>query len=440
MWCRGVSAIVEAIALGERGKPIQRCIRRSFVRYGISGSNIDSKASAIVYNVFRSLGLVDHILKSLNVKVEDLEPHVKSALRLMTYIYHLDDNSSRNFKKLIRMCVMRFLRRERADNYLQTLNTIVKAHWKPKSFEERVMYEYRVSPTLYNILSEAFRMLGENLEEYLTFTLKPQPRTFRVNTLKCSVSDIVKKLKSLKLNVHTGRYCSNAIILESPLNRHVVKLIEDGTLIPQDEASIIAVDLLDPKEGMEVADLCAAPGGKTTYIVEKTRLNVKVYSFEIFKDRAERLRRMLKRTGTDSAVKVYVMDARRALDVLGVECVDRVLLDPPCSSTGAMAKNPDVRWRSDLKSITELTKLQRELLDVGFKLLKRNGILLYTTCSVLPCEGEHVILDFIGGRSDVEVLDLGKPFKRSPILRKTMRSWPHIHKTTGFYYALLRKV
>jgi len=444
MWKRPVYAMVEAIVLGERYKPIQKCIRRCLVKYNVIGLDFDRRASAIVYNVFRNLGLNDRIIEDIaGVNVKKVSPKVRGALRLITYIYQVDERSSRDFKRLIRRYTLSYLsgvlKPKELEFYKEIVDKITKEKWKPTNVNDEIILIYRISPNLYNALKKALEALNEDLDAFLRSTLKPPPHTLRVNRLKAEPSKIIQELLSLGCNVRLGRYCRNAIIVEGGFHKRLVEMIEKGILIPQDEASMIAVELLNPREGMEIADLCAAPGGKTTYLAELSKLKSRIYSFEIFKDRAKRLMRLLERTGTSSKVKVYVMDAREAVNILGEESMDLVLIDPPCSSTGALAKNPDVRWRYDESAMSEIVKLQADLLEVGWKLLKPNGKMLYTTCSVLPWENEYLIKDFMNKHGKAKLIALSKPFKKSPILQETMRAWPHIHGVTGFFYALIKK-
>ena len=442
---RIVYAIIESVLYGEREKPIQKVLRRMLRRYGLQGSIHDPKISGIVYNIFRNLGLIDRIIYSATgFDVSELNPIERSILRALTYMLHVDERgASREFLRKMKRYAIRYA--EEKMNAIQTdrvktlINRIALSEWKPRSFDEKIMVEYRISPKLYNVLAKALGELREDIDRFLKFTLTPPPHVFRVNSLKASRENIIELLRSKGVSVEAGKYSPQAIRITGSLKRDVIELVEKGVLVPQDESSMVAIELLNPKEGMDIADLCAAPGGKTTYLAEKTRLKARIHSFEIFEDRARRLKKLLKKTNTDSVVKVYVMDARYADKVLGRESMDQVVIDPPCSSTGALARNPDVRWRYDEDELERINRLQKELLETGWKILKPGGRLLYTTCSVLPSEGEYVIKDFVKKHDDATIIDLNKPFKKSPIFPQTMRAWPHIHNVTGFFYAILEK-
>jgi len=437
---RMVYAIIEAVRQGEKIKPVQEPIRRAMTKYRLQGTALDRRASGIIYSIFRNLGIIDKIIgEIIGKKTNELDSTTRSVLRLVTYVLQLDSRAGHSLKHTVTRYAKKYLARRARTNEITYIHKIAKTKWKPKSPEEKILLEYRISSSLYHALSNSFNLLREDLEAFLTLTYKQYIKTFRVNTLKAGRKAILEFLKRAGYNVEPGRYSRNAIIIYGPLGKDAVKLVETGILTPQDESSMVAVELLDPKPGTRIADLCSAPGGKTSYLAEYTGLKSKIHSFEIYSDRAKRLRALLERTGTLKAVTIHVEDARKAPEILGEETMDYVLVDPPCSSTGALARNPDVRWRYREEDIREITRLQRELLEAGWRLLRPSGGLLYTVCSVLVEEGEKIIKGFIDNHDDVELIYLTKPFKPSPLLPGTMRAYPHIHGTIGFYYALLRK-
>ena len=444
LWKKYVYAIIYAVSMGEKIKPIQESIRRSLNKYHLSSSKFDRKVSGLTYNIFRNLGLIDQIIYSMTkINIKEYDLFIRGILRIIAYIYQLDKLSGSETKKTIRKyCIKYLFEKYPLDKAVKIKNYIIilsSSKWTPITDEEEIMLKYKVSPELYTALYKAFKILGEDLDTFLIETLKPLPHVFRVNSLKASRDAIIKYLRDSGYSVEKGKYSNQAVRIYGSLGKEVLRLVETGILVPQDESSMVAVELLDPWENMDIADLCAAPGGKTTYIAERTSLRSRIYSFELYKDRVKRLRLLLERTGTEKAVQIYVMDARRAFEKLGTNSMDRVLVDPPCSTTGALARNPDVRWRYNEKDVEKLIELQYEILEAGWKILRRGGLLLYTTCSVLPWEGEYVISKFLKNKGDVEIIKLSKPFARSGILPSTMRSWPHRHGVIGFYYALMKK-
>ncbi|ADI31514.1 RsmB/NOP family class I SAM-dependent RNA methyltransferase [Staphylothermus hellenicus] len=442
---RIVYAVIESVGLGFRVKPVQEAIRRVVSRYRISDPIVDRRVSGIVYSIYRYQGLLDKIVSDIaGFNPSSLPYNVRAALLVAAYVSQLDEKMSSSMKKTFKRYILRYLGEKIGDKAVREkiigkTKLLFSNKWSPNSGEDRVLLKYRVSPELYRALARALRELGENLDDFLNSTMKIKYRVFRVNSLKAKPEAVYKFLKDSGYRVELGKYSRRAIRVYGSIGKEIIRFIETGILVPQDESSIVAVEILDPKPGSRIGDLCAAPGGKTTYLAEYTGLKSRIYSFEIYRDRARRLRLMLERTGTDKSVQVFVRDAREAPSILGNNSMDYVLLDPPCSSTGALARNPDVRWRYSVEDAEKLVVLQRELLDSAWKILRKDGKLLYTVCSVLPWEGEHIIKDFLEKHWDAMLISLNKPFKQSPILPGTMRAWPHIHGTIGFYYALLKK-
>jgi 16S rRNA (cytosine967-C5)-methyltransferase len=148
---------------------------------------------------------------------------------------------------------------------------------------------------------------------------------------------------------------------------------------------LIAVDVLDPQPGESVLDLCAAPGGKTTYIAQKMRNTGKIVATDSSSARLKLLTQNCRRLGVE-----IVTVARDAPD----QGFDRVLVDAPCSNTGVMRRRPDLRWRIRPQELPRLAALQSRLLAKAGRLTKPGGVLVYSTCSLEPEENERVVERF----------------------------------------------
>lgn len=153
--------------------------------------------------------------------------------------------------------------------------------------------------------------------------------------------------------------------------------------------------------------------------------------------RMKRLKDFVKRMGI-KIVKPLVKDARKAPEIIGEEVADKVLLDAPCTSSGTIGKNPELRWRLREDKINEMSQLQRELLESAARLVKPGGRLLYTTCSIFKEENEKNIRWFLNVHPEFKLVPLKSPYDPG-FLEGTMRAWPHRHSTIGFFYALLEK-
>jgi 16S rRNA (cytosine967-C5)-methyltransferase len=169
-----------------------------------------------------------------------------------------------------------------------------------------------------------------------------------------------------------------------------LKSFQEGSFYVQDPSTLLAVHELDPEPGETILDLCAAPGGKTTYIAQLMRNEGRVIAHDTSRERLKRVEENCARLGADcvEAVLPSALESRPAT-------FDRILVDAPCSNTGVMRRRVDLRWRVSPEEITRLRAQQLELLRRAAPLLKPNGILVYSTCSLEPEENQKVLEQFL---------------------------------------------
>lgn len=210
----------------------------------------------------------------------------------------------------------------------------------------------------------------------------------------------------------------------------------NGKISVQDQASQQAAPLLDIQKNMNVLDACSAPGGKTGHILE-LEAEINLTALDISEERLSKTKENLERLKLISNTKLIACDASDLSSWWDKKLFDRVLLDAPCSGTGVIRRHPDIkllRWEEDIEGFQTQ---QLNLLNNLWEVLKPNGKLLYTTCSVLPEENEHVIEKFIKSHQDA------KPEKiELEIGHKEKYGWqcfPKINGHDGFYYCLLSK-
>ena len=160
----------------------------------------------------------------------------------------------------------------------------------------------------------------------------------------------------------------------------------------QDPSTLLAVDALDPQPGDSVLDLCAAPGGKTTYAAQRMENQGYIMAQDLDVRRREMIRSNCERLG------VTIVNISRATGTVNLELsepFDRVLLDAPCSNTGVMRRRVDLRWRVQSAEVDRLRMLQVDLLHRSFLQLKGGGTLIYSTCSLEPEENSAVVHQFL---------------------------------------------
>jgi len=436
--CRDIEALIEAAKRGEEYRPFQVAKRSIFEHYGILGTTKDRIFTGILYRYFRAWGLANALWERGGLDVG--EPHANAMLKLAAFLIHIekvprDDSVLRAMERCLDLLA------ERWGVSAEKLREAWKRVWglDPDALGiDPLEMRYLVPRYLLKVLSNIVPQ--SELESLLKALNQPPLLGFRVNTLKSNLRRVCRELKRLGIEFWVSDRVPNVVRYRGPLRYSDFKPLQRGEVVPQDEPAALAAILLDPRPGELIADLCAAPGGKTTHIAEITRNRATVIAADIYMDRLERLKEMAQRTGTYVSIEILAMDSRLAPSVLGEKRFDRVLLDPPCSSTGVLARYPDARWRLDPDKILEIVQLQRELLEAAHRILKVGGYLLYTTCSLIPAENEGNIRWFLHRHPCYEIVPLRGPYDPSPLLPGTMRAWPHRHGVSGFFYALLRKV
>ncbi len=165
----------------------------------------------------------------------------------------------------------------------------------------------------------------------------------------------------------------------------------EGMFVPQDPATLTAVELLDLKPGLRVLDACAAPGGKTAQIAGAMRRQGRLVAMDIHADRLKRLHENLRRLGLASWVRVVQGDGGDPGVVRALGSFDRMLLDAPCTNTGVLRRRPDARWRFSEARLKTLLMQQRRLLTGLLPLLPPDGRLVYSTCSLEPEENQETV-------------------------------------------------
>lgn len=438
-----VKALLEALEQAERYKPFQVAKRRVMARYGLQGSRVDRLSTALLYKMYRLQGILDMIVESeTGLRVERLPAFLRQALRLAAYLALYDEAGDEELaRQLVEAASAMASRRFRAGDAeaVRRLYRVLRARgWEPRSSEDRLAAELLLPPLLIRRLRG---LLGgeEELRRFAEAVNSPRPiHGLRVNTLKASLEQVLRALEEAGVEAWPSSRVENHIRYRGALPYSRFQPLQEGWVVPQDEASAAAAPLLSPRPGELAADLCAAPGGKTTHIAELQRNQGTVVALELYPDRMERLLELAGRTTTYASISPVIGDARRAPQLLR-RAPDKVLLDPPCSSTGAIAKHPEARWRLTEDTLRKLAQRQYEMLRAAARALHPGGRLLYTVCSVLPEEGEHLIQRLLEEEKNLELVPLSGPYDPSPLLPGTMRAWPHRHETTGFFYALLEK-
>lgn len=213
----------------------------------------------------------------------------------------------------------------------------------------------------------------------------------------------------------------------------------EGNITIQDEAAGLSSFVLTPKEGEIVLDACSAPGGKTTYLAELMHNKGKIVAWDIYEERLKQVEQNAKRLGID-IIQTEVHDATKLKEEY-VEKFDKILLDVPCLGLGVIRRKPDIKWNRQEEDIKEISDIQFNILKTCSKYLKRNGTLVYSTCSMLKEENDAIIEKFIK-EENFETVNIEEqiPNEFSKITTNNMVQFLPSQNHDGFFITMLKKI
>ncbi|HWO15483.1 MAG TPA: 16S rRNA (cytosine(967)-C(5))-methyltransferase RsmB [Solirubrobacterales bacterium] len=287
----------------------------------------------------------------------------------------------------------------------------------------------------------------EDARSLLAACNEPAEVALRVNTLRVDRDRLLAQLEEEGVEARAPEAAwplaaPESIVIEGRMGEGVAARIAAGELTPQSRGSAAVVEVLDPRDGEHMLDLCAGPGIKTGQIAARMGDRGETISVELEPGRAAEVADQARRLGLRSITAIEADAAEMEM----APGFDRVLLDAPCSDLGGLASRPDARWRKSPKAIERLAELQDRMLRRAAGVVRPGGILVYATCTISRRESEDRIAALLeasaGGEvPPFEVEDLGAraPALASPLDPRCLRLRPDRDRTTGFFIAGLRR-
>lgn len=404
-----------------------------------------SFASALVYGTISRIPSIDWLLERVSSrKVAAMDPWTRTVLRLGAWQLYWSHSVPVSAAVDESVKIAGKLAGREARGFV---NAVLRslARRKPELPANRPALYYGLPNELYGYLKSWYGREAPDLAA--SFLREPEGVVIRVNRLRTTPELLTLELAAEQVEALAGHYSPDALIIRLR-GRSVSSLqaYRDGKFMVQSEAAMMAGYLLAPQAGEKIADLCAAPGGKTCHIAELGRDKAKIDAFDIHEERLELVREHARRLGL-VGINCRREDATgRHLPDAGY---DKVLLDAPCSGLGLLAHKPEIRLHMNHEKITGLYPLQKAMLDNAARLLKPGGILVYSTCTINPAENSEAVRSLVERSAGELVFDSGSDLLPAPVLHDSrlaaqaregyLQFLPHLDKTDGFFLARLRK-
>lgn len=265
--------------------------------------------------------------------------------------------------------------------------------------------------------------LGTKWEKEIQALNEQAPVVLRANTLKISVSDLVKELHEEDVESFKVKGSAEAIQLQEKKNVFLTSAFKDGYFEVQDAGSQKIGEFLEVEPGMRVVDACAGAGGKTLHLAALMQNKGQIIAMDIHAWKLAELKRRAKRAGAHNIETRSISDTKVIKRLH--EKADRLLIDAPCSGLGVLKRNPDSKWKIDEEFINRIKIEQKQILQDYSKILKKGGKMVYATCSILPSENELQVQEFLKNNLNFS-------------LEKEQKVLPS-GGTDGFYMALIQR-
>jgi 16S rRNA (cytosine967-C5)-methyltransferase len=429
-----LSGLSESAALNKTAKQL-----------GIVDMGVKGLAQRLVFETVRRKNYLDSLV-NLALKpyaLSDFDLGVQAFLRLYAYKTRIERRGNA-YKEAVEIA-----RLGRAVLGWKTLEPVEKAFGRLLSVKSESVLGHasdveRVALLTWHsgfFVEYCFRLFGRHEAlKFLASSRRSLPVYVRFNTLKASEEEIVEALEK------------DGISLEKvPMLRHVYRLIKakqplmkarsfgEGLFVVQDLASCLAVEAAAPEAGAVVFDVCAVPGLKTSYLAMQMRNAGEIYAVDYSRRGMRSLKANVARLSVEN-VSLVLADARVCLPFSGA--ADLVVLDPPCSESGALARVPSLKWRLIPELIARMAEVQWQMLRSCADFVKVGGSLVYSTNSIFVEENEMQVERFLRLFPDFRLVEALPRVGLSGFrgLEKCQRLFPHFHNCEGAFLARFRRV
>ena len=370
-----------------------------------------------------------YIKNASSIKINKISPYVKIILRMGVYQIKYMDKIPVSAAVNESVKLAKRYGGARSGGFVNAvLKKIANSEIEyPKDKAEflSVKYSYPIELCEKYISDFGFDFTKDIMEKSLE-----RPKIYiRVNTLKISVDDFLKILDGEGIKYEKSALCPDAVRVSNLGLLLKSKHFSDGLFYVQDLSSMLACRILAPKKGASVLDICAAPGGKSTYIAQLMQNSGEIYSSDIYEHKIKLISENAKRLGID-IIKPCINDAT-AENKAYFDKFDFVLADLPCSGLGIANKKPEIKYSVTQNDISSIADMGLKILNNCAKYVKKGGTLVFSLCTFTKDEGEENVKKFLSQNKNFALEKIDLDMENDGFIT----FYPHIYGTDGFFTA-----
>ena len=436
------TALLALAACESQGAWSDGVLKRA-IREGRLDSRDAALATRICYGVLQNQMLCDFwISRFCTVRPEKLEPKVRLALRIALYQLAFLDKipASAAVNESVKLARKHSRNPRSAGLVNGVLRSVVRAEGRlpmPEEGDALEQLSVRYSHPVWLVKEFDLALKGEGLEALLSADNSEPPTTAQVNSLKAEESAVLAELAEAGVHGERHPWLDGCLLLTGTGNLEQLPAFREGRITIQDAGARLSVLAADVKPGMDVLDCCAAPGGKSFAAAMAMENRGTILSCDIHPHKQRLIEEGAARLGV-SILTARTQDGKQFCPEWEGR-FHRVIADVPCSGLGIIRKKPDIRYK-DPEPLANLPRVQRAILENVSRYVAPNGVLLYSTCTVLERENEGVVRDFLSAHPEFQAEGFCLPGPVGAVSSGMLTLWPHIHGTDGFFIARLRRV
>jgi len=302
----------------------------------------------------------------------------------------------------------------------------------PKDQLKQLSIEYSCNYDLVDKICSDYSY--KHAENFLKSSLEPHKIFIRVNTLKTTPSELITELLNLGIVAEKCPYLSDCLYIDKINNLEKCKLFSEGYFHIQDLSSQLCCKVLNPQENETIIDLCAAPGGKTLTIAELMNNKGRIIAADLHEKRVKLISKAAEQLNID-IIETMQNDAKKFNSQIPL--ADKILCDVPCSGFGVIRSKPEIKY-TDLEKIKKLPDIQYEILSTASQYLKKNGELVYSTCTINKAENDAIIDRFLNEHKNFKPVEIMQEYGAFSGYKATI--FPEHFGCEGFFISKIRKV